>query len=225
MPRAVIFDVDGTLVDSVDLHARAWQDAFRQYGREIPFDDVRYQIGKGGDQLMPVFFSPDELRKFGEEMQKFRTRIYRERYMHQVRAFDQVRPLFERVKGDGKRIALASSADQEDFEFNLKLLGVGDLLDGSTTSQDAARSKPFPDIFEAALAKLEGVRSEEAVAVGDTHYDAEAAVQIGLRTVGVLCGGFPEEDLRAAGCVEIWKDPADLLTNYERSALHRNGSA
>jgi HAD superfamily hydrolase (TIGR01509 family) len=224
MPRAVIFDVDGTLVDSVDLHARAWQDAFRLYGREIPFEDVRRQIGKGGDQLMPVFFSLDELRQFGDEMQKRRTLIYRERYMSQVRAFDDVRPLFERVKRDGKRIALASSADQEDFDHNMKLLRVGDLVDGATTSQDAARSKPFPDIFEAALAKLEGLSADDAVAVGDTHYDAEAAVQIGLRTVGVLCGGFPEEDLRSAGCIEIWKDPADLLANYERSALHRNGT-
>src|SRR3954453_11008234 len=137
MPRAVIFDVDGTLVDSVDLHARAWQDAMRLYGREVPFEEVRYQIGKGGDQLMPVFFSQDELRKFGEEMQTQRTRIYRERYMHQVRPFERVRELFERIKRDGKLIALASSADAEDFAFNLNLLGVGDLLDGATSAQDA----------------------------------------------------------------------------------------
>ena len=220
MPRAVIFDVDGTLVDSVDLHARAWQDAMRLYGREVAFEEVRFQIGKGGDQLMPVFFPLDELRKFGEEMQQARTRIYRERYMGQVRAFEGVRGLFERIKRDGKLIALASSADAEDFAFNLKLLGVGDLLDGATSAQDAERSKPFPDIFEAAIRKLDGVSAEEAVAVGDTHYDAEAAGQIGLRTIGVLCGGFPEEDLRSAGCVEIWKDPADLLANYERSAIH-----
>src|SRR5690349_16475809 len=115
MPRAIIFDVDGTLVDSVDLHARAWHDTFLEYGRDIPYEDVRYQIGKGGDQLMPVFFSLDELRRFGEEMQNRRTRIYRERYMSRVRAFPEVRPLFERIKRDGKRIALASSADQEDF--------------------------------------------------------------------------------------------------------------
>jgi len=225
MPRAVIFDVDGTLVDSVDLHTRAWHDAFLHYGRDIPYEDVRYQIGKGGDQLMPVFFTPEELRHFGEEMQEFRSRIYRERYMSQVRPFPGVRPVFERIKRDGKRIALASSADREEFEANLKLLGVGDLLDGATSAQDAERSKPFPDIFEAALAKLEGVRAGEAVAVGDTHYDALAAGQIGLRTIGVLCGGFAEEDLRAAGCVEIWKDPADLLANYERSAVHREEPA
>jgi HAD superfamily hydrolase (TIGR01509 family) len=225
MPRAIIFDVDGTLVDSVDLHARAWHDAFLEYGRDIRYQDVRYQIGKGGDQLMPVFFSTDELRRFGEEMQKRRTRLYRERYMSRVRAFPGVRPLFERIKRDAKRIALASSADPEEFGANLKLLGVGDLLDGATSSQDAERSKPFPDIFEAALAKLDGVTAAEAIAVGDTHYDAIAAGQIGLGTIGVLCGGFPEEDLREAGCVEIWKDPADLLANYERSAVFRREAA
>ncbi len=221
MPKAVVFDVDGTLVDSVDLHARAWQDAFRAYGREIPFEDVRYQIGKGGDQLMPVFFPSDDLRRFGEEMQKLRSRLYRERYMSRVRAFEGVRPLFERIKNDGKRIALASSADREEFEANLKILGVGDLVDGATSSHDAERSKPFPDIFEAALAKLPGVRGAEAVAVGDTPYDAEAAGHLGLRTVGLLCGGFAEQDLRSAGCIEVWRDPADLLANYERSAVHR----
>jgi HAD superfamily hydrolase (TIGR01509 family) len=219
MATAVLFDVDGTLVDTVDLHAKAWQDAFRLYGKEIPFADVRSQIGKGGDQLMPVFFTHEDLQRFGEEMQSRRSRIYRERYQHQVRAFSGVRPLFERLKRDGKRIALASSADKEEFEANLELLGIGDLIDAATSSHDAERSKPFPDIFDAAIAKLDGVRSEEAVAVGDTPYDAIAASQIGLRTIGMLCGGFPEEDLRGAGCIELWRDPEDLLANYSRSAL------
>ena len=128
MPRAVIFDVDGTLVDSVDLHARAWQDAFRLFGKEVPFDDVRYQIGKGGDQLLPVFFSQEELQRFGGEMEESRGRIFRERYMREVRPFPNVRSLFERIKRDGKQIALASSAEKQEFEANLKLLGIGDLL-------------------------------------------------------------------------------------------------
>lgn len=221
MPAAALFDVDGTLVDTVDLHARAWQDALQLYGKDVPFEDVRAQIGKGGDQLMPVFLSEDELRRFGEEMQARRSRIYVERYQPQVRAFPGVRPLLERLKRDGTRIALASSADQREFEANMKLLGIGDLLDAATSSNDAERSKPFPDIFEAALRKLDGVRAEESIAVGDTPYDAIAAAQIGLRTIGMLCGGFPERDLREAGCVEIWKDPEDLLAGYKRSALAR----
>jgi HAD superfamily hydrolase (TIGR01509 family) len=220
-PAAVLFDVDGTLVDTVDLHARAWHDAFRLYGKQPPFEDVRAQIGKGGDQLMPVFLSKDELQRFGEELQARRGRIYRERYQPEVRAFAGVRPLFERLKREGIQIALASSADQSEFEANLQLLGIGDLIDGATSAQDAERSKPFPDIFDAALAKLDGVRAEDAIAVGDTPYDAIAASQIGLRTVGMLCGGFPEADLRAAGCVELWRDPEDLLANFEKSALGR----
>jgi HAD superfamily hydrolase (TIGR01509 family) len=219
MVAAVLFDVDGTLVDTVDLHARAWQDAFRLFGKEVPFPDVRSQIGKGGDQLMPVFFSREELERFGEEMQARRSRIYRERYQSQVRAFPGVRPLFEHVKQNGIRIALASSADKDEFEANLALLGIGDLIDAATSAHDAARSKPFPDIFDAALAKLDGVRAEQALAVGDTPYDAIAASQIGLRTIGLLCGGFPEADLRGAGCIEIWRDPEDLLAGYARSAL------
>jgi HAD superfamily hydrolase (TIGR01509 family) len=219
MAAAVLFDVDGTLVDTVDLHARAWQDAFRLFGKEVPFPDVRSQIGKGGDQLMPVIFSSEELARYGEEMQARRSRIYRQRYQSQVRAFPGVRPLFERLKRNGTRIALASSADREEFEANLALLGIGDLIDAATSAHDAERSKPFPDIFHAALAKLEGVPAEQAVAVGDTPYDAIAASQAGLRTIGMLCGGFPEEDLRGAGCIEIWRDPEDLLAGYERSAL------
>src|ERR1044071_9074108 len=144
MAGAVIFEVDGTLVDSVDLHARAWHDAFLEYGRDIPYEEVRYQIGKGGDQLMPVFFTLDELRRFGEEMQARRSRIFRERYMSQVHAFPQVRPLFERIKRDGKRIALASSAEDEEFANNLKILGMGARVDPATSAKDAERSKPHP---------------------------------------------------------------------------------
>ncbi|HEY1404601.1 MAG TPA: HAD hydrolase-like protein, partial [Pyrinomonadaceae bacterium] len=107
MLKAIIFDIDGTLVDSVDLHARAWQEAFRHFGREVEFERVRHQIGKGGDQLMPVFFTQEELERFGEEMEKFRGDLYKREYISRVRAFPQVRELFERIRQDGKRIALA----------------------------------------------------------------------------------------------------------------------
>ena len=113
MIKAVIFDIDGTLVDSVDLHAQAWKEAFKQYGKDIPYQQVRHQIGKGGDQLMPVFFSREELEEFGEEMQEYRGKIFKRDYMPRVRVFPKVRELFERIRQDGKRIALASSAKEE----------------------------------------------------------------------------------------------------------------
>ena len=116
MPQAIIFDVDGTLVDSVDLHAHAWQDAFRHFGKEVPFDEIRAQIGKGGDQLMPVFFPQEQLARIGQEMQAYRSKLYKAKYMQQVRPFPKVRELFERIKRDGKQIALASSAETDEFK-------------------------------------------------------------------------------------------------------------
>jgi HAD superfamily hydrolase (TIGR01549 family) len=220
VPQAIIFDVDGTLVDSVDLHAHAWQDTFRHYGKEVPFDDVRAQIGKGGDQLMPVFFPQEQLARVGQEMQAFRSKLYKAKYMHQVRAFPKVRDLFERIRREGKQIALASSAETDEFQANLSLLQIGDLVNASTSAGDAARSKPFPDIFEAAIAKLDVVSAAHAVAVGDTHYDADAAARIGLPIVGLLCGGWPEATLREWGCVEVWRDPEDLLRHFEQTRLH-----
>jgi HAD superfamily hydrolase (TIGR01509 family) len=220
MIKAVIFDIDGTLVDSVDLHARAWQEAFREFGREVEYGRVRHQIGKGGDQLLPVFFTEEELGRFGKEMEKFRGDLFKREYLPKVRAFPAVRALFERIRRDGKRIALASSAKEDELEAYKEIANVADLVEEETSKDDVERSKPHPDIFASALAKL-GRPDERAVVVGDTPYDAEAAGKIGLTTIGVLCGGFPEAELRAAGCAEIYRDPADLLARYEETALAR----
>lgn len=211
MLKAIIFDMDGTLVDSVDLHARAWQETFRHFGREIEFKKVRHQIGKGSDQLMPVFFSEAELERFGEEMEKFRGELFKREYLSQVRAFPRVRELFERIKADGKRIALASSAKKDELKTYKELARITDLVEEETSADDVDKSKPHPDIFEAALAALGDVEADEAIVIGDTPYDAEAAGKIKLRAIGVLCGGFPEAELRAAGCTDIYRDPADLL--------------
>jgi HAD superfamily hydrolase (TIGR01549 family) len=221
MIKAVIFDIDGTLVDSVDLHARAWQEAFRRFGEEIPYERVRHQIGKGGDQLMPVFFSTEELDRFGEEMEEYRGELYKREYLPQVRAFPRVRELFLKIREDGKRIALASSAKEDELGAYKKIADIEDLVEEETSADDADKSKPHPDIFEAALKRLGDVEPAEAIVVGDTPYDAEAAGKLSLRTIGVLCGGFPEAELRAAGCLQIFTDPADLLERYEESLIAR----
>jgi HAD superfamily hydrolase (TIGR01549 family) len=221
MIKAVIFDIDGTLVDSVDLHAQAWKEAFKHYVKDIPFEQVRRQIGKGGDQLMPVFFAREELDDFGEEMEKSRGEHYKREYLPRVKAFPRVRELFERVRADGKRIALASSAKEEELGEYKKIARIEDLVEEETSADDAEKSKPHPDIFEAALELLGRPDPPRVVVVGDTPYDAEAAVKASLRTIGLLSGGFPEEDLRAAGCVEIYRDAADLLARYDASLIAR----
>jgi len=219
MLKAVIFDIDGTLLDSNDLHAEAWQEAFRHFGREIPFAEIRHQIGKGGDQLMPVFFSKEELDEFGEEMEKYRSQLYKSKYLPLVRPFPQVRELFERIKADGKRIALASSAKGDELDTYKRIAHIEDLVEKATTADDAEATKPSPDIFEAALKELNNITPAEAIVVGDSPYDAEAAGKLRLRTIGVLCGGFPEAVLRSAGCIAIYRDPAELLAKYEKTPL------
>jgi HAD superfamily hydrolase (TIGR01549 family) len=219
MIKAVIFDIDGTLVDSVDLHAQAWKEAFKHFGKDIPYEDVRHQIGKGGDQLMPVFFSKEELKEFGEEMEKYRGQLFKRDFLPKVRPFPKVRELFQRIISDGLRIALASSAKEEELKEYKKIAHIEDLVEEETSADDAHKSKPHPDIFEAALERLGDIEPDEAIVVGDTPYDAQAAGKINLRTIGVLCGGFPEAELKAAGCIEIYKDPADLLARYEETLI------
>ena len=219
MVKAVIFDVDGTLVDSVDLHAQAWVDAFKEIGHDIEFGAVRGQIGKGGDQLMPVFLSKEELEEKGESLNERRGEILKERYLGKIKPFPDVRALFERIRADGTRLVLASSAKADELETYKKIADIEGLTDAETSSDDAEESKPEPDIFEAALAKLGDVKPDDVIVIGDTPYDAEAAAKAGLRTIGVLCGGFPEDSLRKAGCIAIYEGPTDLLAHYDRSPL------
>jgi HAD superfamily hydrolase (TIGR01509 family) len=219
MLSAVIFDIDGTLVDTVDMHAEAWQRAFRAYGKELDFATVRAQIGKGGDQLMPVFLSPAELDAFGEALDHRRSEIYKHEYLPHARAFPQVRELVERLKGDGTKIALASSASQEELAYYMQITRLTDVLDGATSADDAAASKPAPDIFAAALAQLGHPTPQATLVIGDSPYDAMAAAKLGLRTIGLLCGGFPAQHLQDAGCIALYHAPADLLARYDTWAL------
>jgi HAD superfamily hydrolase (TIGR01509 family) len=217
--KAVIFDVDGTLVDSNDLHVEAWREAFRCYGKEVSFEELHGQMGKGGDQLMPVFCTEDELERFGAELEQRRVKLFKSDYLPRVRPFPRVRELFERIKVDGLQIALASSAKEEELERHKKSMRVEDLLEAAASADDAERSKPHPDIFQAALKGLKGVAPDEAVVVGDTPYDVQAAAKAGIHTVGLLSGGFTEESLREAGAVAVYRDVSDLLDNYEESPL------
>jgi HAD superfamily hydrolase (TIGR01549 family) len=219
MIKAVIFDIDGTLIDSVDLHAQAWKEAFKHFGKEIPYEDVRQQIGKGGDQLMPVFFSKEELKEIGSEMEEYRGRLFKRDFLPKVRPFPKVRELFQRILKEDLRVALASSAKEEELKEYKKIARIEDLVEEETSADDADKSKPHPDIFVAALERLGDVKPLEAIVIGDTPYDAQAAGKIDIRTIGVLCGGFPQAELRAAGCVEIYQDPSDLLARYEETLI------
>jgi HAD superfamily hydrolase (TIGR01509 family) len=219
MITAVIFDIDGTLVDSVDLHAEAWRVAFKNFGKSVSLENVRRQIGKGGDQLLPVCLSPKEMENFGEELEQYRSELFKKQFLPLVKAFPAVRQLFERIRKDDKRIALASSAKEDEIKTYKQIARIGDLVEAETSSDDAEKSKPYPDIFHAALEGLGHVAPDRVLVVGDTPYDAEAAAKANLRTIGLMCGGWSDSDLRQAGCCAIYRDPADLLAHYEESPL------
>jgi len=217
--RAAIFDLDGTLVDSNELHVQAWQETFQHFGKEIPVARLRQQIGKGGDQYLPEFLNEKEMREIGKQVDEFRGEIFRKKYLPLVRPFPRVRELFERIRDEGKKIALASSGKADEVQYYQELLGIEGLVDCQTTADDVAHSKPKADVFVTALHLLGQLAPRQALAIGDTPYDIAAAKKIDLATIAVLCGGFSEDELRATGAVAIFRDPADLLEHYYGSPL------
>ena len=221
MIGAVLFDVDGTLIDSNDLHAAAWREAFLKFGFDIPVDAIRQQIGKGGDNLIPAMLPEDAVERQKDEIDSYRGELFKRDYLPRVVPFPCVRELFDRIVSDGKKIVLASSAKGPEIDYHLNVIGAGDLVTATTSADDVEHSKPDPDIFAAALAKVKPLSPDEVIVVGDSPFDVIAAKKLGLPVIGVRSGGFPDEVLREAGADELYDGPEDLLRNYAGSLLAR----
>lgn len=222
MVEALLCDIDGTLVQSNWLHAEAWQKAFGAMGIHLELEDLRRQIGKGGDELIPVFVPWWKRKAVEEPLKTFREYIFRQDYLQRVKPLPQVREFLERVKSSGIKVALASSAHQRELEEYKRIARIEDLVEVETSADDASRSKPHPDIFDAAQRRL-GLPAAKCIALGDTPYDAEAAGKAGIYTIGVMTGGWSRDELMDAGCVEVYESVADLLQHFDQSALMRNG--
>jgi HAD superfamily hydrolase (TIGR01549 family) len=212
---AFIFDIDGTLVDSNELHVDSWDRAFRHFGKQFPREKLRTQIGKGSDQYLPEFLTPDEIDRFGKELDDYRSGLFKKEYLPKVRPFPKVRDLFQRIRDDNKRVVLASSGKKTDTKYYVDLLKVDSLIVGYVTGDDADSSKPAPDIFAASLKKLGDISPADALTVGDTRFDIEAARKAGIKTIVFLCGGTSGAVLREAGAIAIYNDPADFLVHYD----------
>jgi phosphoglycolate phosphatase-like HAD superfamily hydrolase len=178
--KAFIFDLDGTLVDSNELHVDSWDAAFQYFGKQFPREQLQGQIGKGSDHYLPEFLSREEIVRFGKELDKYRSELFKKDYLPLVRPFPRVRALFKQIREAGGEILLATSGKKSETQHYIDLLEIGDLISGKTTADDAEQSKPEPDILMVALAKLRSVQANESLLIGDTRFDMEAARKAGI---------------------------------------------
>ena len=216
--QVVIYDVDGTLVDSNDAHAESWVDTFAEAGYSVPFDVVRPLIGMGGDKLLPKAAGITHDSDEGKKLTKRRSEIFREKYLPKLEPLKGSRALVERVRKAGLKPLVATSAKEEELKGLLKAAQVADLMEERATASDAKKSKPDPDIVQAAIEES-GLTADELIMIGDTPYDVEAASRAGVRTIAFRSGGWGDADL--SGASAIYDGPADLLAQYENSLLYR----
>ena len=214
---AALLDVDGTLVDSNGAHARAFVDAFAELGMQVPYEQVRRLIGKGGDKLIPEVSGRDD-KGWVKEVGERKKEAFFARYFDTIRPFPQVRELLERMKASGLLLVVATSAHEEEMEKLLGIAGINDLFDEQATKDDAKRSKPDPDIIGAAL-KAGGIDASQAIMLGDTPYDVEAARRAGVETIALESGGWSASEL--SGAVAVYADAAALLRDFDASPYAR----
>lgn len=209
---AVLFDIDGTLVDNSYFHTLAWFRACREHGEDIAMARLHRLIGMGSDMLTTELFGrsrPELAEAHGRQIAPL---------FAEMRAVGGAGPLLRRARGAGLGVVVASSAKGHDLERLLDIAGVGNLVDAAVTSSDVERTKPAPDIFAVAMERC-GLEAADCVAVGDTGWDVEAALQLGVPTVGLLTGGWSRGELVDAGAAAVYRDAAELLDGFEASPL------
>ena len=209
--RGALLDIDGTLIDSNDAHARAWVDAFKEFGYDVPYERARELVGMGGDNLLPEAIDLEKDTPEGEKLSKRRGEIFKERYLKTIKALPGTRDLLKRMQAEGLEIAIATSAKKDELKPLLEIANVLDLIDSKTSADDAESSKPDPDIIQAALKKLK-MPPADTLMVGDTPYDIEAAAKAGVKTIAFRSGGWKDDGLK--GAIAIYDGPADLAERF-----------
>jgi HAD superfamily hydrolase (TIGR01509 family) len=214
---AAILDIDGTLVDTNYQHAVAWYRAFRQHDVILPVWRIHRHIGMGGDQLVEALTDESVEAEKGDDIRAAEKALYLA-LIEEVEPLEGARPLIERLKDDGKTVVLASSAKADEVEHYLDLLDARELADGWTTSADVEETKPEPDLVKAALEKARA-GPDDAVMLGDTPWDCKAAGAAGVETVGLITGGFSEQELYEGGAAAVFASIPELLERLEETPL------
>jgi HAD superfamily hydrolase (TIGR01509 family) len=215
--RGVLFDVDGTLVDTTFLHAVYWAEALRQHGHQVTAADVHHAIGMSSDQLLGRLLGDDRDAAEDDAMTDSHDTLYKQSW-GRLSTTPGAAELVRECAGRGLSVVLASSASEDELAVLREALDVDDAITEATSSSDAEAGKPAPDILQTGLDRS-GLAADRCVFVGDAVWDGSAAQKAGITFVGLTCGGTPESELRRAGAVEVWRDPADLLAHFDESAL------
>jgi phosphoglycolate phosphatase-like HAD superfamily hydrolase len=210
--RGVIFDIDGTLLDSNGAHARSWVETLAEAGYDVPFEIIWPMIGMGGDKLLPAATGIESESPPGKKLTRRRWEIFEKKYLPDLRPTPGARELAERLKSDDLKLVVASSAGGNELEQLLEAAGVADLMEARASSSDAKESKPDPDIVEAAVRRSK-LRPDDLVMLGDTPYDVQAAIGAHVNLVALLCGGWTLTEL--SGAIAVYDDPAELLRWYD----------
>jgi membrane protein len=216
--KAILFDIDGTLVDSNDMHVLAWEEAFARMGEVFDRAAIHGQIGKGADMLIPTLL-PDLDEESAKQLADSQGEIFKSKFLQEAKPFPQAHQLLAHVRAKGQDVVLATSSSQEQLEHYLGLLDAHDLVTATTSSGDVENTKPAPDIFSTALGKLPDLQPQHVLVIGDTPYDIQAASKCGIATVAVRSGGFADDVLREAGAIAIYDDVTAILADYDASPL------
>jgi len=211
--EVALLDIDGTLLDSTYHHALAWSRAFAGVGHPVPVWRIHRHIGMGGDRLIPAVTDEQTAERIADDVQERWQAAYDE-MIDETRLLPGARDLLDTLRAAGMRVVLASSSIPKHAEHALRLLEADERADAWTTSEDAEESKPDPELLEAALDEVEGQR---AVMIGDATWDVIAANRVSVPTIGLLCGGFGEAELREAGAAAVYRDPADLVAHLDEA--------
>ena len=217
MSLTAILDIDGTLVDTNYHHAVAWYRAFRAHGVVVPLWKIHRHQGMGGDQLVPTLIGKEKSDELGDEIRATEKDLYGD-LIDEVEPVGGARELILELQARGHFVVLASSAKKVELEHYLKLLDVEEVVDAWTSSEDVEATKPEPDLVRAAIDKGKG---REALMIGDSTYDVEAAERAGVKTIAVLTGGFGQEELQAAGAISVFESVARLRQNLYQTPFGR----
>ncbi|HEY8278110.1 MAG TPA: HAD family hydrolase [Bdellovibrionota bacterium] len=218
----VLLDLDGTLVDSNEAHARAWMEALAEAGVPVEYEAVRAKIGEGGDKLLPELTGISHDSALGKKIRERRSEIFRLDYLPRLRAMPGAHALLKLFRERGLRYVAATSSSRQDVELLLKQANLDGLITELATADDVSDSKPGPDLIFAALDRI-GLPPHEVMMLGDTPYDIAAAAKAGVSTVAFTCGGWSRDQL--AGAVAVYQGPWELLAAFEHSPFVRARSA